>query len=48
MTTTDLNTKIGEVKNKTLGYFKYIITPELNKFASSIFEAKLKREFSIK
>lgn len=29
MTTTDLNTKIGEVKNKTLGYFKYIITPEL-------------------
>ena len=38
MTTTVLNTKIGEAENKILGHDKYIGTLEFNKF-----DAKLKR-----
>ena len=43
MTTAALNTKIGEVENKTLVHGKYITTPEFNKFAGSIFDTKSKQ-----
>ena len=36
-------TKINDVENKTPDHGKYIITPEFNKFAGSIFETKLKQ-----
>ena len=34
MTTTVLNTKISEVKNKVPDYAKYITTPEFNKLTT--------------
>ena len=40
VTTTVLNTKIGEVENKTADHTKYITTPEFDKFSDSIFGAK--------
>ena len=43
VTTTILNTKIGEVKNKIIDYAKYVTTPEFNKFAGPIFDTKLKQ-----
>ena len=43
MTTTVLNTKIGEVKNKIPGHSKYITNPEFNKFAATIFDTELKQ-----
>ena len=43
VTASVLNTKIGEAENKISGHIKYITTPELNEFADSIFNTKLKR-----
>ena len=37
-----LNTKIGEVENKTPHHELYIITQELNKWTSEHFSARLK------
>ena len=42
MTVSVLNTKIVEVENNIPGHAKYITTPEVNKFAGSIFDTKLK------
>ena len=43
MTTTFLNTKIGEVENKIHDHAKYITTPKFNEFAGSKFDTKLKQ-----
>ena len=43
MTTTVLNTKIGEVENKILDHAKYITTPEFKKPTGSIFDMNLKQ-----
>ena len=42
VTVSVLNTKIVEVENNIPGHAKYITTPEVNKFAGSIFDTKLK------
>ena len=42
LTTTVLNTKTGEVGNKTPDHAKYITVPEFNTFAVSIIVAILK------
>ena len=41
MTTTVLNTKISEVKNKIPDHAKYITTQEFNKLAAEHFAARL-------
>ena len=38
-----MNTKIGVFENKISNYAKYITTPEFNKFASSMFDQKIKQ-----
>ena len=43
VTATILNTKTGEVNNKFPDHAKYITTPEIHKFAGSIFDTKLKQ-----
>ena len=43
MTATVLNTKIGEVENKTPDHVKYITTPEFNKLAAENLAARLKQ-----
>ena len=43
MTSTFLNTKIGEVGNKAADYTKFITTPEFYTFAASLFATKLKQ-----
>ena len=41
MTTTVLNTKISEVKNKIFNHAKYITTQEFNKLTTANFAARL-------
>ena len=43
MTSTILNTKIGEVWNKIPDHAKYITTQEFNKLTAENFAARLKR-----
>ena len=43
MTTTVLNTKIGEVEKKIPDHSKYITTPEFNKWTTENFAARLKQ-----
>ena len=43
MTTTVLDTKIGEVENKIPDYVKYVTTPEFNKFSDLKLDTKLKQ-----
>ena len=47
MTTTVLNTNIGEVENKFPDHAKYITTPEFNKFTEN-FTARLKQANLVK
>ena len=42
MTSTVLNSKIGEVENKIRDHAKYITTQEFNKLISEMFVARLK------
>ena len=43
MTTTVLNAKIGEVKNKIPDHAKYTTATKFNKFTGSIFDTKFKQ-----
>ena len=43
VTTTVLNTKIGEVDNKTLNHANYITNQEFNKLTAESFKERLKK-----
>ena len=45
VTTTALNTKIIQVKNKIPNHYKHITTPEFNKLRAESFTAKLKQPY---